>query len=138
MRIDFIPPERIHGGVWEQVRNGLNAILAICHEEWLAEDVYLALKTRRASLYQFSGGFFVAELMLSPFNGARRLNVWCLFTAPMVGDEFEDVLIAEFERIAAQEGCCAIRFVSPRQGWGRKLKGKFQEVGVIYERKVYV
>lgn len=138
MRIDFIPPEKIHGWVWEQVKNGLEKIIAICEEEWLPEDVYVSLKMGRASLYTFPGGFFVVELHTSSFNGSRRLNVWCLFTQPMVGDEHEAVLIAEFERIAAQHGCVAVRFVSPRMGWGRKLKGQFEEVGVIYERKIHV
>lgn len=138
MRIDYVSPEKVHGWMWGDVRRGLESILAICHEEWSPEDVYLALKTGRASLYKFPDGFFIAELMPSPFNQSKRLNIWCLFTAPMVGDEFSEVLIAEFERIAAQHGCCAIRFVSPRLGWGRKLKGKFEEVGVIYERKIYV
>lgn len=138
MRIDFVAPERINGSLWGRVRKGLEAIIAICEEEWLPEDVYLALKTGRASLYEFPGGFFVVEIMQSPFNTKRRLNVWCLFTAPMTGDEFREVLVSELERIGAQHGCCGVRFVSPRLGWGRKLKGQFQEVGVIYERKIHV
>lgn len=138
MRIDFVPPEKITGWTWQSVRQGLEKILAICPDDWMPEDVYRALKDGRASLYTFPGGFFVVELMQSPFNGKRRLNCWCMFTAPLVGESHDDILIAELERIGAQHGCNSVRFVSPRMGWGRKLKGKFEEVGVIYERKIHV
>lgn len=138
MRIDYVPPEKLNGWTWDVVRRGLEAILTICPDDWMPEDVYAAIKSGRASLFQFPDGFFVVEVMASPFNGKKRLNVWCMWTRPMAGAEAEDVILSELERLAAAAGCGAVRYVSPRRGWGRMMKGKFEEVGVIYERKIYV
>lgn len=138
-----LPPKFLHS-VWDEVRQGLEAIKSEGGEGWKLEDVYAALRSDRASLFfafENDGdakpvGFYILEMLEAQFTAENYICVWCLF-AEKDGNAlaFRDEFIAEVERIAKARGCTQIRLYG-RRGWERVLKGLFEVMHVVYVRKV--
>ena len=133
MRFTHVTGDTLHPA-WPYVRRGLEKILERCPDSWIPEDVYFAIRSGKASLFIFPGGFYVAEVLTDPNNGSKKLNVWTLYTEPNQEENVRNAIIQSLDTLAAQAGCKATRFVSPRSGWGRYLASDFAEVARIYER----
>jgi hypothetical protein len=113
----WIEPKDI-ASEWERVRAGLVAVRKATTDDWLPEDVYMAVKQGHATLYigESAGeylGFLV--LRLAPtFHGAR-LDIWCAYSAtprPLMRRFFPEI-----QKIAKQAGAQAIGFSSAREEW---------------------
>ena len=135
MRINPVGPEQLHA-VWPKVASGLWKILDLCPDRWIPEDIYFAVRAGKASLFVFEQGFYVAEVISDPNDGTKFLNVWALYTEPDQAENVKHAIIQSLDTLAAHAGCQALRFVSPRSGWGRYLDGHFEEKARIYERTV--
>lgn len=103
---------------WERVRHGLEICRETTSDDWLPEDVYMAIKSGNAALYvgEDDGdylGFLVVQL-LPMFHGAR-LHVWCAYSAtdkPLMREYMQRV-----REIAQAAGAKKITFSSTREEW---------------------
>ena len=125
--------ETIHLYV-DEVQKGLEAVLRKCPDDWTPADVFSSLYSGRGALFRMTvdgeyNGFFVLEPSTSPFNGARSVNVWALYSKKLYLNE-----LAEQLRVICA-GTQAIRFFSPRR-WDRKLRGLMAPKMTIYEAKL--
>lgn len=111
------------GAVWEQVRVGLVAVKKATTDDWLPEDVYMALKQGHATLYMGENegaylGFLVLRLVPT-FHGAR-LDIWCAYSATKV--PLMRRFFPEIQKVARQAGAQAIGFSSAREEWQAAAK----------------
>ena len=108
--------------VWPDVRAGLEAMPP---EEWIAEDVYHAIRSGDSALYVFHedgafAGFVVLRRQVAEFSGAVTCHVWLAYNAS--GQETYDAAIALYRAVAKQMGASRITFGSPRPGWAKRFK----------------
>jgi hypothetical protein len=113
-----IEPKHL-GAEWERVRAGLVEVKKATTDDWLPEDVYMALRQGQAVLYIGSGdgseylGFVVLR-KVTTFHGAR-IEVWCAYSATSVP------LMRRFwphiKAVARNAGADAIGFSSARDEW---------------------
>lgn len=125
-----IPADQLHAH-WPWVRKGLEEVRKKCREEWLPEDVYLALKTGNAFLVTLDNDGF---LVLQKHHGFRGpiLFVWVVWGPHRLQQrqqEIEDGL----DDIARGMGAAAIRHHSPFKAWARQ---GYTEMNRIYQRAV--
>jgi hypothetical protein len=104
---------------WDRVRAGLVEVKKATTDDWLPEDVYMALRQAQASLYIGIGaggeylGFVVLRL-LPTFHGSK-VEVWCAHSAskrPALR-----VFLPHVKAIAANNGATRISFSSARPEW---------------------
>lgn len=119
MELVVIAPAQLRA-VWNQIRAGLDSMPA---EDWIAEDVYHAIKSGGAALYvAYEGaeyaGFMVVQLRNAEFSGTPFLHVWLAYnqgSADVIwgGETF-------LRHLAAQSNATRISFGSPRKGWAKR------------------
>lgn len=135
-----IPIPALHA-CWPKVRKGLERIAEKGKENWLPEDVYVALRTGRATLYVADPGFFILEKVDEAFTHQSVLNIWCLHAQAEDGGhhagvlQFRDEAIAYIDGVAKSLGIKRIK-MSGRKGWQKVLKDYFTPVRVMYERSI--
>lgn len=119
--MDFIliQPDGLRA-VWKDVRAGLELMPA---EDWIAEDVYHAIKSGSAALYlgmvDRYAGFFILTRHLTEFSRRPVLHVWLAHNA---GERDVFTEAQTFIRTQAQQmGAEKITFGSPRMGWGKRF-----------------
>lgn len=119
MDIYAIPPGDLRH-VWPEVKAGLDKMPA---EDWIAEDVYHAIKSGQASLHIGANpgfaGFLVLEKRITQYSKLPTLHVWLAYNA---GDA--DVFTAGLEMVRAtarKVGASKITFGSPRPGWQKRF-----------------
>jgi len=109
---------------WDRVRAGLVEVKKATTDDWLPEDVYMALRQGQAVLYIGSGdageylGFLVLRLAAS-FH-ATSMEVWCAYSAtplPLMRRFFPHI-----KAVAANAGAKAITFASARDEWAAAAK----------------
>jgi hypothetical protein len=145
MTFDLIAPEQIRA-VWPRVKAGLERVLQVCTETWIAEDIFAHLRTKLANLYvchegnTYLGFFIIEANKRDPFTNELFMNVWIVYAEPQNGGEhFADVArlvedsIGFLDGLAQKAGIKVIR-MSGRRGWERFLSGVFQPIRVCYER----
>jgi hypothetical protein len=110
---------------WPVIRASLHAVQAKAPEDWLPEDVYLAIKTSAVACHllvkngQYAG-MFVIRTEQAEFSKAQSLHVWIAHNA---GDE--DVFEAGeglIKQTAQRMGVSTITFGSPRPGWAKRYR----------------
>lgn len=119
MEIVTVHPDNLRG-IWPQIKAGLDAMPP---SDWIAEDVYHAIKSRDSALcaaYGDSGflGFMVLRQMRQEFSCEPYLHIWLVYN---VGGA--DVMAAGQEilrQTAAKMGAKKITFGSPRKGWSKR------------------
>src|SRR5690606_25759718 len=102
--------------VWPQVRAGLDTMPS---DDWIAEDVYHAIKTGDAALYVADGAFFVLRRIVAEFSGNVSCHVWLAYNAS--GADTYDAATDLVRVVAKQMGATRITFGSPRPGWAKRF-----------------
>lgn len=123
--------------VWERVRAGLVDVRAMTTDDWLPEDVYMALRNGAASLYIGESeageylGFLVMRLVPT-FHGSK-VEIWCAHSAtttPLMRTYFPQI-----QDIARNCKATRISFMSAREEWAavaRRLGFKPKQVQYEY------
>jgi hypothetical protein len=133
----IIKPEHICGE-WDRVRAGLVLLKERSVEDWLPEDVYMAIKAQNAALYvaEDAGGyrgFLILQIL--PMFHSQRLHVWCAYSAtdtPMLR-----LFLGALKDIATQHGIKKITFNSPRDEWEVVVKrGGFKATYTTYQLEI--
>ena len=108
---------------WPFIKDGLEQVRKHSAEDWIAEDVYTAIRTGGSTLHvAFVGGAYAGFCVLTALQGysSKSLHIWCAYGVPgmSVVERFEKELVA----IALRAGARRITFFSPRTGWEKRLK----------------
>ena len=129
MHFELIRPGDLRA-VWADVRAGLDAMPA---EDWIAEDVFHAIRSGESALYVGRGeagefvGFVVLRRLVAEFSGTVSCHVWLAFNAGGVGEY--DAALQLYQQTARQMGATRITFASPRPGWAKR----YRPVSTTYE-----
>jgi hypothetical protein len=105
---------------WLSAREHIAALQRRQKAKWLVEDVYHLLRAGIAMLWLRDpmAAFYVTLQQIEPFSGRRELTVWIGWRDASGHDLRADA--DELRAIAAAQGCEAVKFVSPRPGWGKR------------------
>jgi len=104
---------------WDRVRAGLLEVKKATTDDWLPEDVYMALRQGQAVLYVGEDehgdylGFLVLRLVRT-FHGAE-MQIWCAHSAtsrPLMRE-----FLPQIKAIAGGAGAQRISFSSTRAEW---------------------
>lgn len=104
---------------WERVRAGLLEVKKATNDDWLPEDVYMALRQGNATLYLGIGdadeylGFVVLRLV--PTYHSQKVEIWCAYSAtstPAMRRFFPHI-----KAVARNVGATLISFASARDEW---------------------
>jgi hypothetical protein len=122
---------------WDQVRPGLEAIKRLTDPEWRCEDLYARILMGQAFLFMpddESKDFVILSQYTCPYAGAKVLNVIAAYSkSGSAVAEYQP----EIDEIAAEAGCTAIEFCSPREGWERHAKAHgYERKLVVYRREL--
>lgn len=105
---------------WDRVRAGLVEVKKATTDDWLPEDVYMALRQGHATLYIGTGaggvylGFLVLRL-LPTFHGSK-VEVWCAYSATSA--PLMRTFWPHLQAVARNTGASKISFSSTREEWG--------------------
>jgi DNA-binding transcriptional LysR family regulator len=120
---------------WERVRVGLVEVKKATTDDWLPEDVYMALRQGQAVLYLGEGaaraylGFLV--LRMAPTHHSKRLEIWCAYSAtktPLMQHFWPHI-----KAVARNAGADSIGFGSAREWDGAAKRLGFVAKQVNYE-----
>jgi len=104
---------------WERVRAGLLEVKKATTDDWLPEDVYMALRQGHAVLYIGSGdageylGFVVLRLVATAHS--TRMDVWCAHSA--TSKPALRHFLPHIRAVARNAGAASIGFSSARPEW---------------------
>lgn len=104
---------------WERVRAGLVEVKKATTDDWLPEDVYMALRQGQASLYIGTGaggeylGFVVLRLVPT-FHGSK-VEIWCAHAATKA--PLMRTFLPHIQAVARNVGADRISFSSAREEW---------------------
>jgi hypothetical protein len=109
---------------WERVRAGLVEVKKMTTDDWLPEDVYMALKQGGATLYvgeDDAGDYlgFVVMRLLPTFHSSK-VEIWCAHSStkrPLMRRFWPQI-----QEIAAKTGATKIAFMSARAEWAVAAK----------------
>lgn len=116
--------------VWGEVRKGLDTMP---DADWIAEDVYHAIKSGDSALYVFTqagqfAGFVVLRRQVAEFSGEVACHIWLAYSA----SDADAYQAAEgfIKSSAKHMGASRITFCSPRKGWAKRypLKTSHYEI----------
>ena len=118
--------------VWDRVREGLVEVQKYSAEDWIPEDIYMAIKTGNAALYVADSGFLVMQLI--PMFHGKRLHVWCAYNN---GKPMLRTTLAFVKELAQEAGAKKITFMSPRDEWlSVGKRGGFKPTQTTFELEV--
>jgi len=121
----WVNPENLHD-VWEWVKQGCEIVRRRCKTEWIAEDIYTALKQGRAHLFLIDDKGFIVLQDASGFGG-KEIYVWVIYGHLA---EIEDELYAWLREVKRKAGAKRVWWLSPRKWHGRK---DVKRVGYLFE-----
>lgn len=120
---------------WERVRAGLVEVKKATTDDWLPEDVYMALRQGQAVLYIGTGeggeyvGFLVLRLVAATHS--TKMEIWCAYAVP--GAHALRRFLPHIRAVAANAGASGIIFSSSR-AWGAAARRLgFAPANVSYE-----
>jgi hypothetical protein len=138
VRLIAIDPDAQLREVWDDIREGLNDILAKGAYTWLPEDIYVAIKTRQSVLLvgmadnRFAG--FVVLTLNKGFDGLEG-NVWCAYNIGK--SEYIDALMPVIDDFLRESGCKRATMISSRPGWAKIApKLGFKPVYTTYSKEL--
>lgn len=107
------------GFEWDRVRAGLVEVKAATTDDWLPEDVYMALKQGGATLYIGEDEFgdylgFIVMRLVQTFHGSK-VEIWAAHSAtktPLMRTFWPQV-----QAEAVKTGANKITFTSAREEW---------------------
>lgn len=123
MNIVLVTPEALRGH-WPMVRQSLDAVRSASEADWIAEDVYHAIKSGSAACHIGVGdtgylGCLITTLTQTEFSRQPEFHVWIVHS---VGDA--DVFAAGLGLVRAMAkaaGARRITFGSSRSGWAKRF-----------------
>jgi hypothetical protein len=120
--------------VWDAISPGVLEVWTVSRPDWRPEDLYACCLYGQADIYmpEDTNGFAIVQERLMPFRNKKTLLIWVSWDK--TGIAFRKY-IREIERIAAERGCCAVEFWSPRKGM-QKLSGRhgYEPCTTIYQK----
>ena len=124
MEFELIPAVHLRS-VWPLVRVSLDAVQAKSPEDWIAEDVYHAIKAGSAALHLAKDGGEVAGVLVTTvtfaeFSGRKFLHVWVAHN--MGAADVVDSGIEMLKAMARAAGAEMVTFGSKRAGWKSRHK----------------
>ena len=127
-----VDPGKLHD-IWPRIRDGLLKVIEATSPEWIPEDVYDALRNRRATLLvaEDTEWFIVAQQQ--PRHTGSCLMIWVLY-APGDYKKFAGLVYPELEQLAREIGANRLEMHSPRKGWERDPRWIMRET--IFTREV--
>ena len=132
-----MPQQDLHA-CWALVKEGLKEVKEHSTQDWIAEDIYSAIRANSSWLYLgLVQHAYVGFCVLTPTVGyaCKMLHVWCVYNATDL--DVIALFADELEKIARSIGARKITFLSPRPGWERRLKGYgFRPGDTLYEKDV--
>lgn len=130
MRLELVHPNdlRTH---WPRILSSLCAVKCRASDDWIAEDVYHAIKAGSAALHVALtdagyAGCLITTLTRAEFSGTPALHVWI---AHSVGGDVFEAGLPMLRDMARHAGATRITFGSPRPGWAKR----FPLVSATYE-----
>lgn len=130
-----IEPKQL-AGEWERVRAGLVEVKKATNDDWLPEDVYMAIRTGQAVLYLGTGdageylGFLVLRLVAATHS--TKMEIWCAYAVP--GVSVMRRFLPHIKAVARNAGVSGILFSSARQEWAAAARRLgFAPASVSYE-----
>lgn len=115
----LIPPAALRS-VWDDVKRGLASMPP---DDWIAEDVYHAIRSGESALYVFTeagqfAGFVVLRRLVAEFSGEVSCHVWLAYSE---SDRDAYQAAEGFIKSSAKHmGAARITFSSPRKGWAKR------------------
>ena len=122
---------------WPLVKPGLERVRIKARATWLCEDIYLAVRTARATMHvgyidQAYAGVLVLTIEMDPFTAEKALLIWAAYTRHPLALQYG---LADIKTMAARAGLRKLSFRSPRRGWTRRLAGEgFEVTEMKFER----
>lgn len=121
---------------WERVRAGLLIVKKATSDDWLPEDVYMAIKTGAATLFvgeDAHGGYLgFLVLKVTPTFHGKRLDVWAAYCSGK--QPAMRLYLPKIKELAQRAGAGAIGFSSARPEWAKAApRLGFRPVQVTYE-----
>lgn len=110
---------------WPLIRNSLDAVQAKAPEDWIAEDVYHAIKSGSAACHLAIGdkgyaGLLITTLTQTEFSREPVFHIWITHNVSDA-DTFEAGM-GLIRDMARKSGATKITFGSPRMGWAKRFK----------------
>jgi hypothetical protein len=122
--------------VWEFVRKGLQSVLDRTQDPWTPTDVYRCLRGNRASLFLSDDGFLILSRREEEWSLEPYLLVWVGWFKKGTALPMDAELFAWLDSQARSIGCKRLRIISPRLGWGKRLRGYFTLKYQTWEREI--
>lgn len=120
--------------VWPVVLPGVQRLLRKCPDDFTPEEVYVFLKTGRATLLLLTGGFVIVQVE-TQVNGVRTLVVWQLFCPG--AKQRRAAINRAIDGLARKVQCQRVQFKSPRRGWEREaIKEGYELKMIVMEKKL--
>lgn len=124
--MDFVlvTPDALRAN-WPTIRAALDAVQAKAPEDWIAEDVYHAIKSGKVACHLiYSAGQYAGLLIVRPefaeFSGTPSLHVWIAHNAG--GEDVFEAGEGLLKSTAQRMGASSITFGSPRPGWAKRYR----------------
>jgi hypothetical protein len=121
---------------WDRVRTGLLVVKRATNDDWLPEDVYMAIKTGTAHLFMGEDqdgdylGFLVLKLV--PTFHSKRLDIWAAYCSGK--QSAMRIYLPKIKELAKQAGAQSIGFSSARPEWEKAApRIGFKPVQTTYE-----
>lgn len=135
--LEPIRPEALHS-VWWKVRAGLEEVKKHSTDDWIAEDVYAAIRSGTSLLFVgYLDNAYCGFVVMTPFNtyASRVLHIWCCYSATK--RDVINLFADDLEMLARRHQAKKLTFHSPRRGWEERLKEYgYHPVQTIFEKEV--
>lgn len=112
---------------WPRIKASLDAVQAKASDDWIAEDVYHAIKAGAAACHLSDDGLLITTITHAEFSGTPALHVWIAHNTG--GADVLENGLPMLREMARRAGVTKITFGSPRPGWAKR----FPLVSATYE-----
>lgn len=124
---------------WDRVRAGLLIVKRATSDDWLPEDVYMAIKTGDAALFigEDEHGDYLGFVVLKLVNTfhSKRLDIWAAYCSgkqPAIR-----LYLPKIKELAQRAGASGIGFSSARPEWLKAApRFGFKPVQTTYELSI--
>lgn len=108
---------------WPRISESLAVITAKAPQDWIAEDVYHAIKAGTSACHvgvvdgEYAG-VMVTMVTRAQYSGTPSLHVWIVHNAG--APDVMDAALPMLKQMAQRAGAARITFGSPRLGWSKR------------------
>lgn len=125
MLFNYVPTHLVRQA-WPTIVAGVSKVRESNNESWLAEDIYAALVSNKASLYLINdenggfAGFGILEVMAFPFEVNPCLNIWIGYFSEKGNGHYG---IEYAKLVAGHAGLDRVVFSSPQENsWTKNFR----------------